>query len=185
MANPIKPHGGPPDQHGDFGRHDRGEHRHPDDNPQVSYERKDINIVQITGFGIGLLVAFLATTAAMYALFTWFAHREDKANPPRPPAMMAQKQQIPSGPRLQGDPQRELKAMHDDEEMLLSSYGWVDQAKGTVRIPIDQAIDMVASNAAAGKGIAVKVSPAGASNDGFRMMPSDASGGKTLEKISQ
>ncbi|HVW10518.1 MAG TPA: hypothetical protein VHC90_18145, partial [Bryobacteraceae bacterium] len=100
-------------------------------------------------------------------------------------AMMSEKQQIPSGPRLQGDPQRELKAMHDDEDMLLSSYGWVDQAKGTVHIPIDQAIDMVAANAAAGKGLAVKVSPTGADHDGYRMMPSDASGGRTLEKISQ
>jgi hypothetical protein len=29
------------------------------------------------------------------------------------------------------------------------------------------------------------VSPAGGVNDGFRMIPSDASGGRTLEKISQ
>lgn len=185
MANPIRPHGGPPDQHGDFGRHDRGEHKHADDNPQVSFERKDVNIVQITGFGIGLLVAFLVTTAAMYVLFVWFGRREDKVNPPRPPAMMSEKQKLADGPRLQGDPQRELKAMHDDEDMLLGSYGWVDQAKGTVRIPIDQAIDMVAANTAAGKGVSVKVSPTGGSNDGYRMMPSDASGGKTLEKISQ
>lgn len=181
MANPTKHHGGPPDQHGEHGRHDRGEHSHPGDNPQVSYERKDINIVQITGFGIGLLVAFLATTVAMYALFVWFAHREDKVNPANPPAMMSEKQLKPSGPNLQGDPLHEIKEMRDNEEMLLNSYSWVDQAKGTVHIPIDQAIDIVA----AGKGIAVKVSPAGGSNDGFRMIPSDASGGKTLEKISQ
>jgi hypothetical protein len=99
--------------------------------------------------------------------------------------MMAQKQQLPEGPRLQGDPKRELKAMHDDEDALLGSYGWIDQAKGIVRIPIGQAMDMVAANAAAGKGITVKVSPEGGTNDGYRMMPSDASGGVTLEKISQ
>ena len=70
--------------------------------------------------------------------------------------------------------------MRDNEEMLLSSYGWVDQAKGTVHIPINQAIDMVAQ-----KGLPVKVSPQGADHDGYRMIPSDASGGRTLEKISQ
>ena len=51
MANPTRnPNGGLPPQ-------DRGEHDSPDSNPQVSFERGDVNIVQITGFGIGLLIA--------------------------------------------------------------------------------------------------------------------------------
>ncbi len=180
MANPTKPHGGPPDQHGDHGRHDRGEHGHPGDNPQVSFERKDINIVQITGFGIGLLIAFMVTVFAMYALFAYYRTREDKVNPPNPPSMLSEKPTMPPAPRLQPEPVKELKELRDNEEMLLSSYGWVDQAKGTVHIPVDQAIDMVAQ-----KGLPVKVSPTGGDNGGFRMIPSDASGGKTLEKISQ
>lgn len=185
MANPTKHHGGPPDQHGDNGRHDRGEHPRAGDNPQVSFERKDINIVQITGFGIGLLVAFMATVVAMYALFVWFAHREDKVNPANPPAMMSEKQTAPEGPKLQSSPLKEVEEMRENEEILLNSYGWSDQAKGVARIPVAQAIDMVAQNAAAGKGITVKLSPSGGEHEGFRMIPSDASGGKTLEKISQ
>jgi hypothetical protein len=174
MANPTKnPHGGPPDQHGH-------EHGSSGDNPQISFERKDVNIVQITGFGIGLLIAFIVTVFAMYALFAYFFNREDKVNPQNPPAMMAEKPEMAPLPRLQPEPLQELKKLRDNEEMLLMSYGWVDQAKGTVHIPIDQAIDMVAQ-----KGLPVKVSPAGGVNDGFRMIPSDASGGRTLEKISQ
>ena len=182
MANHTKhPHGGPPDQHGEHGRHDRGEHNHAEDNPQVSFERKDINIVQITGFGVGLLIAFLVTTAAMYALFAFFVHREDKVNPSNPPAMMAEREkEAPPLPRLQAEPLKEIAQMHENEQMLLTSYGWVDQAKGTVHIPIEQAISIVAA-----KGLPVKVSPAGADHDGYRMIPSDASGGTTLEKISQ
>jgi hypothetical protein len=186
MANPTKhPHGGPPDQHGEHGKHDRGEHQHPGDNPQVSYERKDINIVQITGFGIGLLVACMVTVFAMWVLFEYFAQREDKVNPAVPHMMESEKQQLPPEPRLEPEPGsappiEQLKQLRDNEEMLLTSYGWVDQAKGTVHIPIDQAIDMVAQ-----KGLPVKVSPAGGDNAGYRMIPSDASGGRTLEKISQ
>jgi hypothetical protein len=56
----------------------------------------------------------------------------------------------------------------------------VNPNTGTVRIPIDQAIDMVAQ-----KGLPSKPSPAGSDNDGYRMIPSDASGGRTLEKISR
>lgn len=181
MANTTKhPHGGPPDQHGPDGRHDRGEHQHAGDNPQVSFERKDINIVQITGFGIGLLIACMVTVFAMYALFAFFAHREDKVNPPNPPAMMAEKPTEPPAPRLQPEPLRELKQMHDNEDALIGSYGWVDQSKGIVRVPIDTAIDIVAQ-----KGLPAKVSPAGGDHDGYRTIPSDASGGRTLEKISQ
>jgi hypothetical protein len=180
MANPTKHHGGPPDQHGDHGKHDRGEHKHAGDNPQVSFERKDINIIQISGFGIGLLIAFMVTVFAMYALFAWFAKQEDKVNPPNPPSMMSEKQEMAPEPRLQPEPLKDIKEMRDNETMLIDSYGWVDQAKGTVHIPIDQAIDMVAQ-----KGLPVKVSPSGGDNLGFRMIPSDASGGKTLEKISQ
>jgi hypothetical protein len=186
MANPTKnPHGGPPDQHGHDGRHDGGEHGHSGDNPQISFERKDVNIVQITGFGIGLLIAFMVTVFAMYALFAYFASREDKVNPPNPPAMMSERPEMAPLPRLQPEPLQELKQLRDNEEMLLMSYGWVDQNKGIVHIPIDQAIGIVAGNIAAQKGLAVKVSPAGSANEGFRMIPSDASGGRTLEKISQ
>lgn len=170
MANPTKhPHG-----------HDEHEHDHAGDNPQVSFERKDIDIVQITGFGIGLLVACLVTVFGMWVLFDYFANREDKVNPPNPPSMMSEKEKMPPKPQLQPDPPQELKEMRDNEEMLLTSYGWVDQAKGTVHIPIDRAIDMVAQ-----KGLPVTVSPAGGDHDGYRMIPSDASGGRTLEKISQ
>lgn len=173
MANPTKNPLGPggPDEH---------EHDHAGDNPQVSFERRDVDIVQITGFGIGLLIAFMISVVAMWGLFEYFKVREDKVNPPNPPAMMSEKEQMPPKPRLQPNPPRELNEMHQNEDMLLTSYGWVDQARGIVHIPIDQAVDMVAQ-----KGLPVKVSPAGADHDGYRTIPSDASGGRTLEKISQ
>ena len=41
-------------------------------------------------------------------------------------------------------PKVELKELREDEDAILNSYGWVDPAKDIVRIPIDQAIDMVA-----------------------------------------
>ena len=97
---------------------------------------------------------------------------------------MKDKQTLPPEPRLQGidkpvPPSADLKQLRDDEEAILSSYGWVDPAKGIVRIPIDVAVDMVAA-----KGLPSKPTPAGA-DGGFRQIPSDASSGRTLEKLSQ
>ena len=100
MANPTKnPHGGAPDQHGD-----KGEHGHAGDNPHVAFERGDIDIVQITSFGIGLLIACMVTVAAMWGLFEYFKDRENKVNPPNPPAMMAEKPTLPPAPMMPATP---------------------------------------------------------------------------------
>jgi hypothetical protein len=56
----------------------------------------------------------------------------------------------------------------------------VDPNKGIVRIPIAQAIDIVAQ-----KGLPSKPSPAGMDNEGYRTIPEKSSSGRTLEKISQ
>ena len=43
----------------------------------------------------------------------------------------------------------DLKAVRAEEDQVLNSYGWVDQQKGVVRIPIDAAIDLLAQNGSA------------------------------------
>ena len=49
-------------------------------------------------------------------------------------------QQFPA-PRLQlDDGYQEIADMHAREDLLLNNYSWIDRSKGTVRIPIDQAI---------------------------------------------
>ncbi len=154
-------------------------------NPEVSFERRDVNVFQITAFGIGLLIACLVVVFAMVGLFDFLYKRENEKNVQNPPAMMNQRPTLPPEPRLQGipkpDPPRvELRQLHEDEDAILNNYAWIDPNQGIVRIPIDQAIDMVAK-----KGLPSKPSPAGTENDGYRMIPSDATGGRTLEKISQ
>ena len=51
---------------------------------------------------------------------------------------------LPPMPRLQSAPITDLKDMRAAEEQILNGYGWVDQANGVVRIPIDRAIDLLA-----------------------------------------
>jgi hypothetical protein len=167
-----------------------GHEHHGDANPQVSHERRDVNVFQITAFGIGLLIACIVVAFAMWGMFAFLAHREDTASPESP--MAKQKQTLPPEPRLSGVkvengqrdphpvyPHDELQDLRDSEDAILNNYGWVDPGKGTVRIPVDEAITIVSQ-----KGLPSRVSPAGAEG-GFRMIPSDASSGRTLEKISQ
>jgi len=131
----------------------------------------------------------------MWALFAFLAHRADSLDKPLPGTMANERQTVPPEPRLSGVvltkdgkvdyahptyPRVELKELKDDEDAILNNYGWVDPANGVVRIPIDQAIDIVAK-----KGLPSKPTPAGSENDGYRTIPSVASSGRTLEKIAQ
>jgi hypothetical protein len=75
-----------------------------------------------------------------------------------------------------------MKQLRDDEDTILNGYGWQgDPSAGVVRIPIDQAIDIVSK----GGKLPSKPSPAGLENDGYRTIPSVASSGRMPEKISQ
>ena len=153
----------------------------PDVNPEVSFERKDVNVFQITAFGIGLLLACIVVVFAMWAMFDFLYSRENAKNMNNPnAAMMGQRQALPPEPRLQAEPKVELKDLRADEDAILNSYAWIDPNKGTVRIPIGQALDIVAQ-----KGLPSKPTPAGMDNDGFRTIPEVSSSGRTLEKISQ
>jgi hypothetical protein len=40
----------------------------------------------------------------------------------------------------------DYRAVFDEETGRLTSYGWVDQAGGTVRIPIERAMDIIAND---------------------------------------
>ena len=174
--------------HDPAGGHAAEHHAELPHGAQVAFERGDVNVFQITAFGIGLLIGCIVVVFAMWAMFYFLAKRADNLNEPNPPAMMKDRPSLPPEPRLSGlrerpenpvAPRVELEQMRADEDTILNNYGWVDPNKGTVRIPIDLAIDMVAQ-----KGLPSKPSPAGA-DGGFRMIPSDASSGRTLEKISQ
>jgi hypothetical protein len=177
--NPEDKHGHAHDEAGGAAGHGSG---------QVSFERGDVNVFQISAFGIGLLLGCIVVVFAMWAMFHFLAKRADEVNEANPPAMMKDRPSLPPEPRLSGlrarpenpvTPAVELNQMHADEDAILDNYGWVDPGKGTVRIPIALAMDMVAQ-----KGLPSKPTPAGA-DGGFRMIPSDASSGRTLEKISQ
>ena len=53
-------------------------------------------------------------------------------------------------PRLQQSPPAEMRAFYASEMKQLNSAGWIDQAQGVVRIPIDQAMADVAREGIAG-----------------------------------
>ncbi|MGE5277937.1 MAG: hypothetical protein ACM3SU_13150 [Acidobacteriota bacterium] len=65
---------------------------------------------------------------------------------------------LPPLPRLQVHATRHLREFRSAEEERLSTYGWMDRATGTVHIPIERAMDLVAK-----RGVAPLPAPGGTS----------------------
>jgi len=152
----------------------------PDRNPSVAFEPAEEDVQAVSSFGIGLALGIVVVAFAMWGLFEWFYAREDMANPPVAPVILSEKPQLPPEPRLQAVPRLDLKSLRESEDSILLNYAWVDPDHGIVRIPIAEAIKIVAA-----KGLPSKPSTGLADPQGYREIPSVASSGRTQEKISQ
>lgn len=134
------------------------QHPHYDDldiiNVDTSHEKSDVNVrALLWTAGISIVIGVISYIAIWY-MFRFLEARQRQsvraAAPltamPRPADVSVPKDQ----PLLQpfprdvvppfGDtPVVDLQKMRFTEERALTTYGWVDQQKGIVRIPIDEA----------------------------------------------
>ena len=53
-------------------------------------------------------------------------------------------QTFPTPRLLTDDGDQDVADMHAREDLLLDNYSWIDQSKGTVRIPIERAMELIA-----------------------------------------
>ena len=111
----------------------------------VSYEKEDANTRAVIRAGIALGLATLVASALVLFLFRWLAEREARGDAPPPPmASSMEPGRPPPAPRLQTLPAQDLTAARAEEERVLTTYGWVDERTGTVHIPIEEAMRLLA-----------------------------------------
>src|SRR6202050_4164471 len=119
------------------------------------YERRDIGVAGILYFIVGLAVATFVVHLILAGLYDFL----DKRARSHQPAVNALIENVPMdtrkvapgypnqafpNPRLETDERGQLNDIRLNEERTLNSYGWVNQQAGTVRIPIDRAMDLLA-----------------------------------------
>ena len=109
------------------------------------HERRDVSIPAITWAAVGLVVLIAFTFIAMYGLEDFYNVREARLSPPANPLASTYGRTRPPEPRLQEDPIHDLEVLRAREAELLSSYGWIDRQEGTVRIPIERAMEILVS----------------------------------------
>jgi len=104
------------------------------------YETSDAHVKPLVYFGIGLtLLGCVSTCVCLELEERWSAEVDSRstANP------MSEYRATPTAPLLQATTRVELEAYERTEEEVLTGYGWIDQESGVVRIPIEQAMELV------------------------------------------
>ncbi len=160
------------------------EHAHghpgtPKSDEDLRYETKDLRPKDVVRGAVGLLVFTLTTAAVCYGITVMMRNRTlgafdagaDTARASGPLAVAGD--QVDAGPhgdaplrtslhhrfqkpRLQEFPAHDLATLRAEEDAFLKDSGWVDPAARTVRLPVEQAMVIVAQ-----RGLPARPAPAG------------------------
>jgi len=136
------------------------------------YERSDIGAAGVLYFLLGLAVAGLLVYFIIDGVYHFLDKRSEAEQAPVNPLVTnapADTRRISRdypqsafpNPKLEEDERGQLNGIRLKEEETLSTYDYIDKNAGTVRIPIDRAMDLIAQ-----RGIPVRSQSAAAGAPG-------------------
>src|SRR5262245_36437435 len=126
---------------------------------------REINVRGIVWTGVTLVATSLVVSVLMWWMLRGFSRFDEKRDVRLTPIEVASPQQQPPEPRLQDDPNGDMRRMREKEDRLLGQAGWVNRQQGIVRVPIDVAMEEILSR---GVAAAQPASPAQPSPPGGR-----------------
>jgi hypothetical protein len=108
--------------------------------PEVGHEASDASLAGVAGFAAALTVATLVVLALLWLLLGFLTTRPTAV--PGSPSVLAPRERghWPPEPRLEGLPVPGGAPVPGRP----AEYGWVDRNAGIVRVPIDEAMKIVA-----------------------------------------
>jgi hypothetical protein len=119
-----------------------------------SFEHQDLRAGSVLYFLLTIAIVTVLCMFGLRGLYVFLDHRvrasQSEVNPlvtnvpedTRHVAPGYPQTAFPS-PRLEEDERGQLNGIRLDEDNTLYSYGWVDEKAGTVRIPIERAMDLL------------------------------------------
>lgn len=139
---------------------------HHGDSAHAPYDR-EINVSAIGKWMALLLVITVISQILVWWLIRGFEWVDAKDDPKLTPIQQASPQQLPPAPRLQTAPgfvgnnpeawgKSDLEDMTDlrnEENQVLDQPSWINQGQGRVRLPIDVAMEVIASRGNQGMGV--------------------------------
>jgi hypothetical protein len=115
--------------------------------PELNHETTDVNLTGITRLAIGSLLVIVAILVFVYFFQKGLGKiLPDTATQPAMANWKPTDSRTPKAPLVITDEPGLLRKVRSEEEKTLHHYAWVDKATGVVQVPIDKALEMVASN---------------------------------------
>jgi len=116
------------------------------------YETRDANVGGVFNFLVALGIVLVITGLVCWGLFRYFSvHDVDQAASESP---FADTRQLPLGPQLQVNPRQDWLKFREEQEQALETYAWENRSAGTVRVPIEEAMELLVK-----KGLPVQGAP--------------------------
>jgi len=106
------------------------------------HERKDVDVMSLFTIVAILFISGAIILAAVGIMLRYFNLKEHARAAGQTNIPAAQVEKFPQ-PRLEVRPGAGLAELRAAEESDLNSYGWIDRKAGTVRIPIDRAMQLM------------------------------------------
>ena len=111
----------------------------------VGHEETDAEGGPLVRFAIFLTLITVVCGVLTAGFYKYLEGREQAEKAPRYPLTVGVERGVPPTPRLQTYPFDDVKGLRREEAKLLEHYQWVDKNAGTVRIPIERAIELLAA----------------------------------------
>jgi hypothetical protein len=128
------------------------------------YETRDANAAGVFKSLMALGIVLVAACLVCWGLFRYFsAHEVDRAASDSP---FADTRQLPLGPQLQVNPREDWLRFRQEQEQALETYAWENRSAGTVRVPIEEAMELLVK-----KGLPVQGSPQASPADAKKPAP--------------
>lgn len=124
--------------------------------PERKHEIKDVKSSPIIIAMIVIMIIIGVIHIFLLGLGWWY-NRQHQTNY-APVSALETVPVVPPAPRLQSDPTQDMQALLTMENALVATYGWSDRKANLARIPIDQALDLVAERGLPPKTIDISTS---------------------------
>jgi hypothetical protein len=114
---------------------------------EVRFEKEDVKEPSVLWFGVWILAVMVGVAFVVKPLFDYLGKREEETQPPAANVLPPEPGALePPAPRLQVTPRLDLQTLRAREDRILNSYAWVDEERGIARIPVEEAMKLVAAN---------------------------------------
>jgi hypothetical protein len=106
------------------------------------HERKDVDVISLFTIVFTLFISCVLIFLVVTLMMHYFKGHEPSKTAGQANIPATRAQEFPQ-PRLEVKPGASLAEFRAAEDADLNSYGWIDRNAGTIRIPIDRAMQLI------------------------------------------